>query len=469
VDDDARLPRLTLRQQAALLREGECSSRELVEACLARIERLDGKLHAFVTVFGEEARHLADAADHARRSGLPLGALHGIPVALKDLLEMEGRITTMGSQMWRGRISSTTATVVERLLAAGMIPIGKTHMVEFAFGAWGTNPLMGAPWNPWDAQVHRAPGGSSSGSAVAVAAGLVGAAIGSDTGGSVRVPAAFTGITGLKVTYGRVSLHGAALLSWTLDTIGPMARTVDDCAMLLDVIAGPDPRDPATLQLPPLQSAALDHLPQTLRGTRIAIPPSDQLPGWTQHAVIGAWHNLAASLQALGADVIEVRLPDWFFDLAAKVGGVIIATEALAQHTDWIESQHNPIGEGVRTRILNGRKVTAADYARTLRQMGERRVAFLVWFEPFDALLLPTVGVVAPAVADIEEQAPIPGYLTRPVNYLGLCALSLPAGSHEGLPIGMQLIGKPYDEARILRIGRACEQTIGWTCAPPVS
>ena len=459
---------LTLREQSALLRNGECSSRELVDAYLANIERLDQKLHAYVAVYADEARRLADAADLARRSGYPVGPLHGLPIALKDLLEIEGRVTTMGSHMWRGRLSPTTAAVVERLLAAGMIPLGKTHMVEFAFGAWGTNPLMGAPWNPWDDKVHRVPGGSSSGSAVAVAAGLTGAAIGSDTGGSVRIPAAFTGITGLKVTYGRVSLHGAALLSWTLDTIGPMARTVQDCAMLLDAIAGADPRDPATLQQPPLRRVQWRDVPQNLRGTRIALPPAEQLPSWTQPAVIAAWHDIAKSLAGLGADVIEARLPEWFFELAGKVGAVIIATEALAQHADWIESPANPIGEGVRTRILNGRNVTAAKYAHTIRQMHERRAWFADWFEPFDTLLLPTVGVVAPPIAEIDEQAPIPSYLTRPMNYLGLCALSLPAGSHDGLPIGVQLIGKPFDEDRILRIGRRCEQSIGWTCAPPL-
>jgi aspartyl-tRNA(Asn)/glutamyl-tRNA(Gln) amidotransferase subunit A len=323
---------------------------------------------------------------------------------------------------------------------------------------------MGAPWNPWDPNVHRVPGGSSSGSAVAVAAGLASAAIGSDTGGSVRIPAAFTGITGLKVTYGRVSLHGAALLSWTLDTIGPMARTVEDCAMLFDAIAGPDARDPATLHQP--APSPLRHWPEKLRGVCVAMPPADQLPAFTHPAVIAAWQDVAKVLAEAGAEVVEARFPEWFFELAAKVGGVIIATEALTLHKDWIESTDHPIGEGVRTRILNGRKLSAAEYAGTLRQMHERRRAFTDWFEPYDALLLPTVAVPAPALAEIDEQAPIPSYLTRPVNYLGLCGLSIPAGSHEGLPIGVQLIGKPYDEHRILQIGRACERIIGWNCTP---
>ena len=455
----------TLVEQSALLRQGACSSRDIVEACLAKIERLNDKLHAFVAVYGDEARQLADAADRARRSGLPVGPLHGLPVALKDLLDIEGRITTVGSQLWRSRVSPTTATVVERLLAAGMIPLGKTHMVEFAFGGWGTNPAMGTPWNPWDANVHRVPGGSSSGSAVAVAAGLVPAAIGSDTGGSVRIPAAFTGITGLKVTYGRVSLHGAALLSWTLDTIGPMARTVQDCALLLAAIAGPDARDPTTLQVPAFQQFA--DWPDALHGVRIALPPDDQLPSFTHPAVVAAWRDVATSLAKQGAQVIEARLPEGFFDLAGKVGA-ILATEALAQHAAWIDAPDNPIGDGVRTRIQNARNVTAAQYAQTLRQMDDHRRQFARWFDPFDAVLLPSVAVPAPALADIDEQAPIPGYFTRPVNYLGLCALALPAGTHAGLPVGVQLIGKPFDEQRVLQIGRVCERSIGWSCAPAI-
>ncbi|MEK7754167.1 MAG: amidase, partial [Acidobacteriota bacterium] len=200
------LTNLTLVEQAELLRRGQCSSRQIVDAHLARIERLDGSLHAFVEVYGGEARQLADGADRARAAGLPLGPLHGLPICLKDLCDIDGRVGTIGSRMWAARRADATSATAERLLAAGMIPLGKTHMVEFAFGAWGTNPLMGAPWNPWDSACHRVPGGSSSGTAVAVAAGLAPAGIGSDTGGSVRIPSAFNGLVGLKVTYGRISL-----------------------------------------------------------------------------------------------------------------------------------------------------------------------------------------------------------------------------------------------------------------------
>ena len=238
---------LTLTELAAGLSAKKFSSREIVDTLLARIAKADGKLHAFTEVYAKEAKALADAADTARTSGFPLGPLHGLPVVYKDLCDIAGRIGTGGSKMWEKRVATETSNTVERLTAAGMVPLGKLHMVEFAFGGWGTNPLMGAPWNPWDLKTRRTPGGSSSGTGVAVAARLAPAGIGSDTGGSVRIPCAFNGLVGLKVTFGRISLHGTMMLSWTLDSIGPMARSVEDCALLLNALAAPDPRDPTTL------------------------------------------------------------------------------------------------------------------------------------------------------------------------------------------------------------------------------
>ena len=245
-------PLTTLMHQLAA---GETTSLALVEGCLARIDALDGKLHAFVDVYRDEALACARAADLTRSARLPLGPLHGLPIALKDLLHIEGRVTTAGSKSWSGRVSGETATAVERLLAAGMIVLGKTHLVEFAFGGWGRNEPMGAPWNPWDMARHRVAGGSSSGSAVAVAAGLAPAALGSDTGGSIRIPASLCGLTGHKPTYGLVSLHGAVPLSPTLDSIGPIARSVDDAIFLLGALAGPDADDPTTLGVPRFEAA----------------------------------------------------------------------------------------------------------------------------------------------------------------------------------------------------------------------
>lgn len=459
------LTNLTLSEQAALLRRGECSSRELVDAHLAHIARFDARLHAFVEVYADEARALADAADRARAAGLPLGALHGLPICLKDLCDIEGRIGTIGSRMWAERRADTTSATVERLLAAGMIPLGKTHMVEFAFGAWGTNPLMGAPRNPWDGAVHRAPGGSSSGTGVAVAAGLAPAGIGSDTGGSVRIPSAFNGLVGLKVTHGRISLHGTGLLSWTLDTIGPMARSVEDCAELLRALAGADARDPATLAAPTLDlppGFAADGLGHA----RIALPDRAQLPAFMHPAVLEAWEGAAKALEKLGARIVPVRLPDWYFDLARQAGS-IMASEAFALHRAHIEDMAQPIGEAVRGRILGARNLAPGEYAEALRTMMERRRAFAQWFRHFDAILLPTVAVPAPPLADIDEASPVATHFTRPQNYLGLTALAMPMGLHQGMPLSAQIIGKPFTERRVLEIGKAYQDATGFNRLRP--
>ncbi|MFO1352130.1 MAG: amidase [Gammaproteobacteria bacterium] len=221
-----------IHQLAAAIRSGKIVPADLVELYLDRIQRLDPQLHAFVSVYADDARRAARAAGEALAAGHDLGPLHGIPIGIKDLVDIHGQITTGGSAAWNNRVSPLTATIVHKLRAAGMIVIGKTHTVEFAFGGWGTNQRMGTPWNPWDLAVQRTPGGSSSGSGVAVAAGLAPAAIGSDTGGSVRLPAAFCGVVGLKTTVGRISVHGVLPLCPTLDTIGPLTRSVEDAALL---------------------------------------------------------------------------------------------------------------------------------------------------------------------------------------------------------------------------------------------
>jgi aspartyl-tRNA(Asn)/glutamyl-tRNA(Gln) amidotransferase subunit A len=441
----------------AELDAGRLSSLELTDHLLARIAGADAALGAFVSVDAEDARALARAADAARGADLPRSPLHGLPIVLKDLLDIRGRVCTLGSKRNLGRVATTTAATVERLLAAGMVPLGKTHMTEFAFGGWGTNPLLGTPRNPWDLSTHRVPGGSSSGTGVALAAGLAPAGIGSDTGGSVRIPAAFNGLTALKVTHGRISLHGTGLLSWTFDTIGPMARCVEDCALLLDALAGTDPRDPATLAQP-LEDFARE--PRAVRGLRLALPDADQLPVFTDPRVTEAWLGTARRFESLGASVVPVRLPDWFFELA-PMAGRIIASEAYSLHEAYVHDRTVPLGEAVRGRILAAEAFGPGDYPREYRRMAERRRAFGTWFEGFDAILLPAVAVPAIPVAQVDEASPIPGHLTRPVNYLGLCALSLPAGLAGNLPVGVQVIGKPFDERMVLSLGRAYESAGG--------
>src|SRR5215212_5543458 len=243
---------LPVHRLAAEIAARRLSPVDVVEAFLARIAAHEPKLHAYVDVYADDARLAAEGADKTIRAGHAVGPLHGVPIALKDLIDLEGRITTGGSAVWRERRSPSTATLARRFFAAGMIVLGKTHTVEFAMGGWGTNQHLGTPWNPWDPGVARTPGGSSSGSGVAVASGLAPWAIGTDTGGSVRLPASWCGLSGLKTTIGRVSTFGILPLAPSLDTPGPMARSVEDAALLFTIMQGPDPLDPRTLSAPPL-------------------------------------------------------------------------------------------------------------------------------------------------------------------------------------------------------------------------
>ena len=461
------LPFLPLSELSRRLDRGETSSRHIAEACLARIDALDARLHAFVEIYREEALACADAADLERQVGVTRGALHGLPIALKDLLHVKGRITTAGSATWRGRVAHETATAVERLIAAGMIPLGKTHMVEFAFGAWGRNQPMGAPWNPWDTATHRVAGGSSSGSAVAVAAGLAPAAVGSDTGGSIRIPASLTGITGLKPTYGLVSLAGVVPLATTLDSLGPLTRTVEDAALITAAIAGPDPRDPATLAIPRIDfDAALAGEPD-IRGMRIAALAPDQFPSYILPDIVRARDEAIAVLRKLGAIVEEARFP---FDLdeVATRNGRIIAAEAWAIHRAYIEDETLAIDPWVRRRTIGGKSISAAEYIDELAQRKRMAAAFCAWMRGRDALLTPTLPITALPLDDVDEATSPLATFTRLANYLTACALSLPGGmSTGGLPIGVQLIGAPFTEATLIRAGRAFQHATDWHLRRP--
>ena len=467
------LPSRSLIDLAHMLATGETTSRAIIDACLDAIEARDDKLHAFIEVYRDDARALADAADLERHAGAGRGPLHGLPIALKDLLHLEGRQTTAGSKSWIGRVSYDTATAVEKLRAAGMIPLGKTHMVEYAFGGWGRNEPMGAPWNPWDMTTHRVAGGSSSGSAVAVAGGLVPAAIGSDTGGSIRIPAALCGITGLKPTYGLVSLYGAVPLSTTLDSIGPLAHTVEDVALLTAAMSGPDPRDTATLashgrnSLPDLADraamatflAANEH---GLHGMRITAVPDAQFPQFIAPAVLTARAAAIAELRKLGANVEETPLPFDFETVAGRVGRVL-AAEAFSFHREYIEDERLEIDPWVRKRTLGGKWISAADYIDDLAEMRRDAARFEDWMRDRDAVLTPTLPITATTLTDVDEATSPLAAFTRAVNYLGACGLSLPAGfSHEGLPVAIQLIGAPFDEGTLVRIGRSFQRATTW-------
>jgi len=444
---------------AARLAAGDLSAAELVELYLQRIGLYDEKLHAFVDVYSDAARAAADVADRARRSAQSLGSLHGLPIALKDLLEIEGRVTTGGSLLWKDRVSPLTATVVSRLTAAGMIPLGKTHMVEFAFGSWGTNVTMGAPWNPWDMRTHRVPGGSSSGSGVAVAAALAPAAIGSDTGGSVRIPASLCGIAALKVTARRVSNHGVLMLSDTLDTVGPMTRDVEDAALLFAAIHGPDPRDPQTLGLPPVDPLA--ELKSGVAGLRLAVLADDEL-GEVDPDVAKAFAAALDVYRSLGARIDRLALPTGYTALA-DLTGKFISAEGYELHRAYIDRDDLPFDPDVARRMRGGKSLLAADYIKMRNERRRLSRALDRLLADFDALLLPTTPVAAIPLSAVDQSKAPMSLLTRPVNFLGLCGLALPCGfSREGLPLSLQVVGRAYDEARVLRVGWAYENATDW-------
>ncbi|MDP3408907.1 amidase [Bosea sp. (in: a-proteobacteria)] len=448
--DPVHLPAHVLAREIAARR---LSPVDVVEALLARIERLEPKLRAFVDVYADDARLAAEGAEKAIRSGHAVGPLHGIPVALKDLVDLEGRITTGGSAHWRSRRSAVTATIARRMIAQGMIVLGKTHTVEFAYGGWGTNQHMGTPWNPWDLAHARTPGGSSSGSGVAVAARLAPWAIGTDTGGSVRLPAAFCGLTGLKVTIGRISTHGIIPLSTSLDTPGPMARDVEDVALLYNVLQGPDPLDPNTRGI-----TAADPLPtlkRGVRGLRLARMPASERIG-VDDDVLAAYDRSLATLAGLGAEIVDVALPFAFSDF--------LDSQAVLEAEAYFNSGHlagDPavvLDEAVRARVLGGAGVSAQDYLATKRRQVRAKQAMAEALAGTDALLTPSTAM--PAIRlDAVDQAVMPSRFTRFGNFLEICALSLPNGfTAEGLPLSLQICCPAYEEAMTLRIGFALQQ-----------
>ena len=457
----------TLTDLARALAQRDTSSREIVAGYLERIAELDDRLHSFVEVYAGDAIAAAEAADRERAAGRAVGALYGLPIAIKDLVHLRGRMTTAGSKGRPHGIAQETATAAERLLAAGMIPLGKTHLVEFAFGGWGRNQPMGAPWNPWDARVHRVAGGSSSGSAVAVAAGLAPAAIGSDTGGSIRIPAALCGLTGLKTTYGAISLAGVFSLAVTLDSLGPITRTVDDAALLAAAMAGPDPRDAATLAAPAIDFAGALAAEPDLRGTRIVAPPVEQFSWPTEADVLRTRTDAIGVFRKLGASVEEARVPFDFEDLMLR-NGRIIAAEAYALHRDYIEDLDVEIDPWVRKRTLGGKTITAAERSEELDARSKTMQAFAEWMRGRDALLTPTLPIVALPLEEVDEATTPLATFTRAANYLGACAISLPAGfSTDGLPIGVQLMGAPFADATLVRLGRAFQRTTDWHLRHP--
>ena len=448
---------------ADALAAGELTSEELVETLLARIERLEPRLNAFIDVYADEARAAAGAADLARRAGQAAGRFHGVPIALKDIIDLEGRVTTGGSKVWESRISPVTATLARRLMEAGLIVIGKTRTVEFAMGAWGTNRHMGTPWNPWDLGVHRAPGGSSSGSGVSVAACLVPWAIGTDTGGSVRLPSAWNGLTGLKVTFGRVSCHGVLPLAHTLDTPGPMCRSVEDAVELYLLLQGSDPHDTATWHVP--ADDPRPGLDRGVAGMRLARMPEHERDG-VDDEVLAAYDASLATLSDLGASIVDVELPRRFVPMGDLLGK-IIAAEGHAWVGEYIDDDSLPVDDDIRPRIRPGRNMPAREYIEVQRERSVIKRAFNAALTGVDALLTPATRTAAPVVADID-QSTTAAIFTRPINLIDYCALAVPNGvTGGGLPISLQIACRGYEEATALRIGQAFQKATDWHSRVP--
>jgi aspartyl-tRNA(Asn)/glutamyl-tRNA(Gln) amidotransferase subunit A len=436
---------------------------DVVDALMARIKRRNPSLQAYIAVYEADARMAAEAADKAIRSGHRVGPLHGVPLALKDLVDLQGRVTTGGSKVWEKRVSPATATLAERLIAAGMIVLGKTHTVEFAMGSWGTNTHMGTPRNPWDLAVHRTPGGSSSGSGAAVSSGMAPVAIGTDTGGSVRIPAAWCGIVGLKVTAGRISTFGVLPLSSTLDTPGPLARSVEDAALIYRALSGPDPRDPQTLAWTPA-----DPLPTLRRGVdglRLAVLPDAERVG-VEKEVLAAYDAAVSALAGLGANIERVQFPR---PLSAYAGatGTIIGAEGYRFVGHLVDDDKLPTDPHVRPRIQLGRNISARDYLVALAQREEHKSEFAAAVGDVDAILTPTAQTAAIPI-DRVDQTTTAAHFTRPGNYLGLCGLAIPSGfSAEGMPLSLQILCQAGHEATALRIGWAYEQATSWKSRRP--
>jgi len=452
----------TIRELGARYRKRELSPVEVTRALLARIEKLDDALHAFVTLTAERALADARAAEEALGRG-DARPLLGIPVGHKDIYLTRGIRTTGGSALLADWIPEDEATCVRRWRDAGTVLLGKLITHEFAFGIQLPGHRFAPARNPWNRD--HIPGGSSSGSGAALAAGLVVGATGSDTGGSIRGPAAFCGIVGLKPTYGRVSRAGVLTLSWTLDHTGPMARTVEDCAYLLQAMAGHDPADPASSRAP--VDDYLAPLGRDVRGLRIGVPRAYFFEG-VDPEVARAFEEALRTLRGLGAEVSDVEIPSLH---ATPSFLLILMAEAFAYHERDIREHPELYGDVVRERILTGALVSASEYtqAQRIRATLCRETAEVL--KTVDVLATPTTPKPAtPFSVAQDPELGFPRSNMPPFNLTGLPTLALPCGfSASGLPLSLQLAGRPFEEATVLRVGHAYERATAWHIRrPPV-
>lgn len=450
--------RLTIVDAADLLARRDISAVELTEAHLNRIAAHDVRLNSFITVTADHALAQARAADDELARGVRRGSLHGVPIALKDLYDTAGIRTTAGATFFTNRIPDADARAVTLLFRAGAVLLGKLNMHEWALGVTNINPHYGPSRNPWD--TARITGGSSGGAAAALAAGLCMGALGSDTGGSIRIPASLCGIVGFKPTFGRVSLQGVVPLSWNLDHAGPMARTVTDAALLLQATAGYDPDDPASIAAP--VDDLLAGIDAGVAGWRIALA-DDAHFGQADPVVLSAVHRAAAVFEELGARVERVDLGRG--QEAAQMNALMTTSDAAAFHRDRLRDQPEKFGADVRMRLERGAAFTSTEYILARRLQSEWRRQLERLFETFDLLLTPTAPITALPIEGLDsvEAARQLTRCTAPFNLAGLPALSLPCGIHtDGLPIGLQIVAAPWREAHALRAGRAFERATLW-------
>src|SRR6266403_3900002 len=462
---------MSLTAVAKAIAAKKVSSHEVTRSCLHRIAAWQPRLNVFMAIESEAALKAAGAADAALAKGDKRGALHGVPLAHKDMYYDAGKVVTCGSKIRKDFVATTTSAALQRLKDAGTIRLGSLQMAEFAYGPTGHNSHYGPVHNPWG--IDRITGGSSSGSGAAVAARLTFAALGSDTGGSIRMPAHFCGVTGLKTTVGRVSRAGAMPLSQSLDTVGPLARTALDCALLLGLMAGADADDPTAVLGPlPDYTAATR---QPMKGLIVGVPTAFYVDDLDPE-VAGILDDTIAVLKRESAEIVQVELPDQRQLTAACQ--LVLAVEAAAFHKRWMIERPQDYGPQVLMRLQNGLAIPGVSYLEAMRWRGPALAAYLAAVAGVDAVIAPVAPVAAPTIAesdvgngpDAEAVIQRLTRFTRPINYLGLPALAIQSGfTKNGLPIGMQLIGRSFDEAMLLRIGAALQRATDFHARVPKS
>ncbi len=453
---------LSIAQLADQIKKRTVSPVEITQAYLDRIQTVDAKLNSYISVTAEQALQEAKLAEAQISHNAYLGPLHGVPLAHKDIIATKGTKTTCASKVLRDHVPDYDATVIERLRAAGSVLLGKLNMNEFA--TITPSPFFGRVNNPWNLAYN--PGGSSSGSGAAVATGLCAGALGTDTGGSIRIPAAFCGIVGLKATHGRISLYGVTPLAWSLDHIGPMTKTVTDAALMLQALAGYDPHDLVSSDTPvPNYTAKLN---SEIKGLRLGIP-TRFFPQYTDPEVQDAFTLAVKVLESLGATIEEVTLPD--LEDAWSIAQVLINGEANVWHEPYLQTQAEDYAPQVRKFLERGTSTLATDYVRAQRTKAQLRLDMLAVFADLDALLTPGELIPPPphearsALIHGEEVSLMAALIsaTCPFNLTGQPALTVPCGfTASGLPLALQIVGKPFDEVTVLQIGQAYEKHTAW-------